>query len=105
MSLNPEKDPGDLIRANELGREPEGWESHVRDAAGHLRPDHPSGKPEQLVAFLMGKLMPGLRGKVAAGTVRFLLEEMVGGGARNAALILEYLGGIETWLMVHRLML
>ncbi len=49
-----------------LGHPPEDWRDQVRTAAEVSRPDHPDGTAEQCFRFLLGQLMPGLRGRVPA---------------------------------------
>jgi len=58
-----------------LGHPPAGWRERLAVAARGARPDRADGSREQLIRFLMGRVMGGLRGRVPAREVAAALEQ------------------------------
>ena len=63
-----------------LGQAPEDWRPGVEEIAATATLDRPDGSDEQRRRFLMGRAMPGLRGRVPAADVAVALGLTVGGG-------------------------
>jgi glutamyl-tRNA(Gln) amidotransferase subunit E len=83
MCGHPAEDPTKRILEAGWGNEPERWDDHVRTAAGELQPDRASGDPGQRHRFIMGCLMPPLRGRVAGRRVAAAVREAIAGEGAN----------------------
>jgi len=70
LAAAPERPVPELAEAAGIGAQPPGWEDAIVRLARTARPDHPDGRREQLLRFLMGAAMVELRGRVAATEVK-----------------------------------
>ncbi len=68
MAMDKEKPIAEVIEEKDLNKDPKGWEGSVEEACG-LRPDHDDGTSGKRERFLMGRVMPPLRGLVPAKEV------------------------------------
>ncbi len=77
MAVSPEKTVRQIVDKQGLNKEEVGWEEQVVRTVKSMKQDPGKDLREKLFRFYMGRLMPGLRGKVPAGKV---------GGALRACL-------------------
>ena len=69
MAEAPERTVGQIVHEQGLNDAATGWEDQVARTVKSMKPDLGGGCHERLFRFYMGRLMPGLRGKVLASEV------------------------------------
>ncbi|MCD4749424.1 MAG: Glu-tRNA(Gln) amidotransferase subunit GatE [Thermoanaerobaculales bacterium] len=72
MARHLGNDPNAFVEGGLYGSEPKDWRQHLRKIAIGAQPKNPDGSQSQRLAFLMGLVMPNLRGRIPAQEV--LLE-------------------------------
>jgi len=80
MAQSPTRSLSGLLVEQALGSAPAGWQGWVAEAAAQ-KPDHSDGSREQQERFLMGLLMPRLRGRVPAREVKSEISQRLGAAA------------------------
>lgn len=88
LASAPDRPVAEVVRDSGLGEPPPGWQERLREAAA-LTPDRDDGTPSLRMRFLMGRLMPSLRGRVPGREVAAQLGDDLGHVYKNETISTE----------------
>jgi glutamyl-tRNA(Gln) amidotransferase subunit E len=78
LAASPLRPMGEIVEEAGLNARASGWKRMVAETVTSRRPDHGNGDVERQARFYMGRIMPGLRGKVPAAEVLGALRASLG---------------------------